>query len=131
MVEAAAQFQKGLDQLALLPDNFEHQRLELEFRSSLGAVLMAAKGIAALETGRAYARARELWEQLGSPSDFLHIPYGQSRHHLFRGEFDLASAADGHSARCATFKIFVTGLFPLARAFSKGRIDKSKYKQDE
>jgi len=90
MAEAAAQFQNALDQLVLLPDTPERQGQELEFRSSLGAVLMAAKGIAALETGRAYARARELWEQLGSPSDFLHIPYGQSRHHLFRGEFDLA-----------------------------------------
>ena len=29
-------------------------------------------------TGQAYARARELWEQLGSPSEFLKVPYGQS-----------------------------------------------------
>ena len=90
MVEAAAQFQKGLHQLALLPDNFEHQRLELEFRVALGGVLNAIKGNAAPETGQAYTRARELWEQLGSPSEFLHIPYGQSRYHMFRGEFDLA-----------------------------------------
>jgi predicted ATPase len=39
MAEAAAQFYKGLDQLALLPDSPERQRQELEFRSSLGAVL--------------------------------------------------------------------------------------------
>ena len=90
MVEAAAQFQKGLHQLALLPDNFEHQRLELEFRVALGGVLNAIKGNAAPETGQAYTRARELWEQLGSPSEFLHIPYGRSRYHMFRGEFDLA-----------------------------------------
>ncbi len=79
MAEAAAQFQKGLDQLALLPDNPERQRQELEFCSALGAVLHAVKGHAAPETGHAYARARELWEQLGSPSEFLQIPYGQSR----------------------------------------------------
>jgi len=94
MAEAAAQLQKGLDQLALLPDNRERQRQELELRSALGAVLMAAKGIAAPETGHAYARARELWEQLGSPSEFLHIPYGQSLHHVFRGELDLAQRSD-------------------------------------
>jgi predicted ATPase len=35
MAEAAAQFQKGLEQLALLPDDFSRQRQELEFRSSL------------------------------------------------------------------------------------------------
>jgi predicted ATPase len=94
LVEAAAQFQKGLDQLALLPDSPDRQRQELEFRSSLGAVLMAAKGFAAPETGHAYARARELWEQLGSPSEFLQVPFGQSLHHVFRGELDLAQRLD-------------------------------------
>ena len=94
MAEAAAQLQKGLDQLALLPDNPERQRQELEFCSALGAVLHAVKGYAAPETGQAYARARELWEQLGSPSEFLQIPYGQSRYHAFRGELDLAQRLD-------------------------------------
>ena len=36
MAEAAAQFQKALDQLALLPDSPERQRQELEFCSRLG-----------------------------------------------------------------------------------------------
>jgi hypothetical protein len=67
MAEAAAQFHKGLDQLALLPDTLERQRQELEFCSALGAALLAVKGFAAPETGHAYARAGELWEQLGSP----------------------------------------------------------------
>ena len=83
MAEAAAQFQKALDQLALLPDTAERQRQELEFCSALGAVLFAVKGWAAPETGHAYARARELWEQLGSPSEFLHILLGQSLHHVY------------------------------------------------
>jgi predicted ATPase len=94
MAEAAAQLQKGLDQLALLLDSPERQREELELRSALGAALVAVKGNAAPETGRAYARARELWEQLGSPSEFLHVPFGQSRYHVFRGEFDLAQHLD-------------------------------------
>src|SRR6266851_2747568 len=41
MAEAAAQFHKGLDQRALLPDTPERQRQELEFRGALGAVLVA------------------------------------------------------------------------------------------
>jgi class 3 adenylate cyclase/predicted ATPase len=90
MAEAAAQFQKGLDQLALMPDTPERQRQELEFYGALGAVLMAVKGYAAPETGHAYARARELWEQLGSPSEFLHVPCGQVFYHVNRCEFDLA-----------------------------------------
>jgi predicted ATPase len=36
MAEAAAQLQKRLDQLALLPDDLERQRQELEFWSALG-----------------------------------------------------------------------------------------------
>jgi class 3 adenylate cyclase/predicted ATPase len=94
MAEAAAQLQKGLDQLGLLSDTPERQRQELEFRSSLGAALAAVKGYAALETGRAYARARELWEQLGSPAEFLQVPYGQSVYYMGRGELDLAQRLD-------------------------------------
>lgn len=92
--EAAAQFQKGLNQLKLLPETPERQRQELEFCSSLGAAFRFVKGQATPEMGHAFARARELWEQLGSPSQFLHIPYGLSRHHSFRGELDLAQRLD-------------------------------------
>jgi predicted ATPase len=90
MAEAAAQLQKGLDQLARLPDIPLRHRQELEFWSALGTVLGAVKGLAAPETGRAYERARELWEQLGSPSEFNRIPFGQNRYYAFRGELDLA-----------------------------------------
>jgi len=68
--------------------------LELEIRSSQGAVLFVARGHAAPETGQAYVRARELWEQLGSPAEFVQIPYGESRHHVFIGDFDLAQRLD-------------------------------------
>ena len=99
MAEAAAQFQKGLDQLLLVPDTPERQRQELEFLSALGAAWRAVKGQAASESGHAYARARELWEQLGSPAEFLQVPYGQSRYHLYRGELDLAQRLNGDLLR--------------------------------
>jgi class 3 adenylate cyclase/predicted ATPase len=94
MAEAAAQFQKGLGQLALLPDTPERQRQELEYYSALGAVLQTVKGNAAPQTGQVFARARELWEQLGSPSEFLYVPQAQSRYHAQRGELDLALRLD-------------------------------------
>jgi class 3 adenylate cyclase/predicted ATPase len=94
MAEAAAQFQKGLDQVVLLPDPVARHRHELELCAALGAVLQAVKGFAAPETGQAYARARELWEQLGSPSEFLHIPRGQSVYYAIRGQFELALRMD-------------------------------------
>src|SRR5262249_7238602 len=79
LAEAVRQFQKALDQLTLLPDTCDRQRQELEFWSALAAVLSAVKGFAAAETGEAYDRAGGLWEILGSPSEFLQIPCGQSR----------------------------------------------------
>jgi predicted ATPase/DNA-binding winged helix-turn-helix (wHTH) protein len=94
MAEAAAQFQKALDQLALLPDNLARQRQELEFRSSLGEVLRFVKGMSSPEVSRAFARARELWARIGSPSEFLHIPYWQSRNHQNHGELALAQRSD-------------------------------------
>jgi len=94
MAEAAVQFRKGLEQLMLLPDNSERRLQELEFSSALGAVLQAVKGYAAPETGDAYARARELWEQLGAPAEFLRVPFGQSLYHMNRGELDLALRFD-------------------------------------
>jgi len=90
MPEAAAQFRKGLDQLALVPDTPERRRQELQLCSGLGAALLLVKGFAARETGDTYARARELWEQLDSPSEFLHVPCGQFFYHVNRCEFDLA-----------------------------------------
>jgi class 3 adenylate cyclase/predicted ATPase len=110
IVEAAAQFQKGLDQLALLPDNPERARQELEFYSSLSAALRAAKGQGAAETGHAYARARDLWERLGSPSEFVQIPYGQSRYYAHRGEFDLARRLDEDLLRLSRQRNDAAGL---------------------
>src|SRR6516225_8995568 len=110
IVEAAAHFQKGLDQLALLPNRPERQRQELEFCSALSAALRAAKGQGAPETGHAYARARVLWEGLGSPSEFLQIPYGQSRYHAHRGELDLARRLDEDLLRLSRQRNDAAGL---------------------
>jgi class 3 adenylate cyclase/predicted ATPase len=94
MMEAAAHFKRGLDQLALLPNNRERQQQELENYSALGPVMIAVKGYAASETGATYARARELWEMLGSPSQFLRIPYGQAVIEAARGQLKSALRLD-------------------------------------
>jgi hypothetical protein len=119
MAEAAAQLQKGLDQLALLPESRERQRQELEFRSALGAVLLAEKGPAPAETGHAHARARELWEQLGSPVEFLRVPYGQSLYHAFCGELDLALRLDHDLLRVSRQRYDSAGL--VLGHYSSGR----------
>ena len=110
MAEAAAQFQKGLDQLALSPDSSERQRREIDLWGSLGAVLMVVKGQGAPETGHAYTRALNLWKQLGSPSEFLGVPYGQSRHHAARGELHLALRLDEDLLRLSRQRKDAAGL---------------------
>jgi len=110
MAEAAAQLQKGLDQLGLLPGNRQRQQQELELWSALGAALRYVKGQGTPEMGHAFARARDLWEQLGSPSEFLHVPYGQSRHHMYRGEFDLAQRLDQDLLRLSSERNDSAGL---------------------
>jgi class 3 adenylate cyclase/predicted ATPase len=110
ILEAAAQFRKGLDQLALLPEGPKRQRQELEFYSSLSAALRAVKGQGAPETGQSYGRARELWERLRYPPEFIQIPYGQSRYHAHRGELDLAHLLDEDLLRLSCQRNDVAGL---------------------
>jgi DNA-binding winged helix-turn-helix (wHTH) protein/predicted ATPase len=119
MAEAAAQLQKGLDQLALLPDIPERRQKELEFSSALGAVLNVVKGSAAPETGQAYARARELWEQLGSPLEFIQVPCGQSRYHAHRGELHVALRLDQDLLRLSRRRNDSAGL--VMGHYSSGR----------
>ena len=122
MAEAAAQFQKGWTSWRCCRTTPERQRQELEFWSALGAVLLAVKGYAALETGHAYARARELWEQLGSPLEFLQVPYGQSVHHALRGELDLALRFDEDLLRLSRQRNDSAGLV-LGHSFHRSKPD--------
>jgi predicted ATPase len=90
MMEAAAQFQKGLEQLKLLPEDRVRWRQELELLAPLGMVMQATSGNASAERGSVYARARQLWEELDFPSEFVHLPYGQALFHVYRGELEMA-----------------------------------------
>jgi tetratricopeptide (TPR) repeat protein len=110
MAEAAVQFKNGLEQLALLPSTPERHRQELEFWIGLGAVLQALKGFGASDTGHAYVRARELWEQLGSPSEFLGVPFGQAVYYMMRGELDLALQLDEDLLRLSRQRHDSTGI---------------------
>ena len=90
MVEATVQLRKGLDLLASRPDRPERWRRELQLQSALGGAMYASKGPAASETGHAYARARELCEQLGDTSALVPVLCGQSTYRL--GRCELAAA---------------------------------------
>ena len=88
MREAEGQFKKALAQLAYRPDSRERQCEELLLQARLGATRFAIRGWAATETGQAYDRAQELWEQLGYPPGCLNVPWGQWMYHTNRGELD-------------------------------------------
>jgi predicted ATPase/class 3 adenylate cyclase len=90
MVEAVSQLQRGLELVPALSDTPERQRLELELQSALGGALVASRGIAAPETGSAYARARVLCEQLGDSVSLIPVLSGQISHHFGRAEYALA-----------------------------------------
>jgi predicted ATPase len=119
MAEAAAQFQRALDQLDRLPGDPDRERQELEFRSSLGTALRSVKGLASPETGQAYARAQELWEKLGSPAEFPGVPFGQSSYHMSRGELDVAQRVAEDWLRLSRHRNDTAGL--VLGHYSSGR----------
>jgi class 3 adenylate cyclase/predicted ATPase len=101
MAESLAQLKKGLDLLATLPEDRQRWRLELDLQVILGKTLIAAKGYAAPETGRAYARAQELWEHLGETPYPDAVLYGRYVHHIVRAELEVAREASQELLRLA------------------------------
>jgi len=86
MAEAIRQMRKALDLLSHLPDTPERQRTEVGLQLALGGALIAAKGHAAEETGKAYARARRLCELLNDTPNLLKALWGEFVHHHVRAE---------------------------------------------
>src|SRR5215470_10233676 len=63
--EAIALARRGLDLLKSLPETVERTQSELSLQVILGVSLMATRGYASAEVEQAYARARELCQQIG------------------------------------------------------------------
>ena len=64
-VEAISHLSRGLALLTTLPDTPERAQHELRLQTTLGPVLIATRGQGAPEVQQAYARARELCQQVG------------------------------------------------------------------
>ncbi|HEV8715499.1 MAG TPA: hypothetical protein VGX03_22050, partial [Candidatus Binatia bacterium] len=88
--EAISHLSKGLELLKTLPDTLERARRELVLQTTLGAVLVTIKGFAAPDLERAYARARELCQQLGETPQLFPVLWGVFRFHLGRAEWQTA-----------------------------------------
>jgi predicted ATPase len=90
-VEAIAHLRWGLAVLTTLPDTPERQQKELDLQVALGPALMAIKEHAAPEAERAYARARELCEQLGDTSQLFPVLRGLILYYQNRGDLQTAT----------------------------------------
>jgi predicted ATPase len=89
MVEAVTQLRKGLDLLSGIPDDDARQEQELSLQIKIGHALFATKGYAALESGEAFTRARQLCEQLNRQPK-LEVLIGQFTFHVARGDLEQA-----------------------------------------
>jgi class 3 adenylate cyclase/predicted ATPase len=88
--EAIGHLGRALDLVRAGADTSEARRKELELQTALGAVLMAAKGYAAPDVERAYARARDLCEQLGETSQLFATLRGLWGVHVVRADLQRA-----------------------------------------
>jgi predicted ATPase len=90
--DAIAHLTKALALLATLPDTPERTRQELDLQVALGPALMAIKGYAAPEVAEAYARARELCEQVGDTPQLCEVLVGLCVFYQERAELQTAHA---------------------------------------
>ena len=99
MVEAVAQFQKGLDLLRNLPHAALHQQQELDLRVSSLPALIGTKGYSSQDVGETIAQARTLAEQLNKPEYIASLLYGRWVFNLVRAELKLALLAAKEAER--------------------------------
>jgi len=85
-LEASSHFSRGLALLMEAPATVEHQQQELALQIGRGIASIAVKGYAAPETGKAYARARELCSSLGASRELFQALFGLWGHHWVRAE---------------------------------------------
>jgi len=88
--EAMAHLTTGIDLLRPLPPTAELLQHELMLQTMLGSALMVAKGQGSPEVGQAYARARELCQQVGETPQLFPVLFGLWRFYLLRGAYQTA-----------------------------------------
>ena len=82
--EALSHFRKGLDLVALQPDEPAGWRLELPLRSGLGVALASRHGVGGLEAWEPLSRARQLCELLGDDEALAFVVTGQMNNVVHR-----------------------------------------------
>jgi class 3 adenylate cyclase/predicted ATPase len=88
--EAVSHLSKGLEVLQTLPDTPKRTQQELDLQTRLGPALMVTKSQGAPEVERAYARARELCQQVEDAPQLCPVLFGLWYFYLVRAEFQTA-----------------------------------------
>jgi DNA-binding SARP family transcriptional activator/predicted ATPase len=87
-LEAVRHLRRGLEVIATVSNETWAARAELELQLALGTPLIAIEGYTADDTVQAFARARELCEQLGEVSRLFQAIYGLWANRAMRAEHD-------------------------------------------
>ena len=90
MAEAAGQLRRGLELLAGLPTDANHEPRELELLAALLPALIATKGYSAPQVGETVVRARSMAERLDRSDYLVGLVYGEWIFRLVRAELTLA-----------------------------------------
>ncbi|MCE7981137.1 MAG: helix-turn-helix domain-containing protein [Caldilinea sp. CFX5] len=85
-LEASRHFSQALTQLAMLPETTERVQRELALLFSLGAVLVARKGLGDPEVAVTYSRIRDLLPKLGQDPQIFPALVTLERFYVVRGE---------------------------------------------
>ena len=88
--EAMSTAMEGLRLLSQHPEGPENTRLEMQLQLARAVAAQATRGLAAADTGAAYARARALCADVGAAGDVFPVLHGIYLFHLLRGESDTA-----------------------------------------
>jgi predicted ATPase len=89
-VEAIGHFRKALELIRILPETQDRLRQELSLEISLGAALIATKGLATHDVLEIHTRARELSEKVGETTQFFRVLWGQWLNCSSRAEYGAA-----------------------------------------
>src|SRR5262249_39527214 len=89
-LEAISHVTTGIALLTTQPETPARTQQALSLHLALGAALQMAKGFAAPEVERAYARARELCQQVGETPALAPVLYGLWRVYLVRPQLHAA-----------------------------------------
>jgi predicted ATPase len=95
-LEAIAHLTKVLNVLRALPDSSQRSQQELAFQVNLGMSLTSAKGYSAPDVRRAYARARDLCEQLGETPQLYPVLWGLWAYYLVSGDYKASHEIGQH-----------------------------------